>query len=335
MNLRDAVVRLLNRYHREITDAMQAAAGLQAVPLPTPIASIPAMPEPMVVLPAPPEPTPISPPPAADPPLAPTPPLSNVARQSLDRRARRVEQYEQVVALRKEQLSIRAIRKRTGLNQHTIIKYMRAAGFPERARPQTRQAIDRFVDQLRAMWDAGEHNATELHRKLSLLGFTGSLYMVTRSVAPWRKAHKADSRSRPQPAPRRISSRHLSWLLLYDEVERKPDEQKVIDQLRKDCEPLRQAVDFAREFRVIFRERQSAKLLEWIDRAKHDGTPGELKNFAKGLEQDWPCIKSAVELPWSNGRAEGHVNRIKLIKRQMYGRAGFDLLRMRVLARAP
>lgn len=81
--------------------------------------------------------------------------------------------------------------------------------------------------------------------------------------------------------------------------------------------------------------RESDPLRQWIERAGDAGAPEELRSFAEGLERDWASVKAAVELPWSNGRAEGHVNRIKLIKRKMYGRANFDLLRVRVMARGP
>jgi transposase len=137
------------------------------------------------------------------------------------------------------------------------------------------------------------------------------------------------------PARLRISSRRLSWLVLNDQIERKPGEQKAVDHLRQNCQPVCRGIDLARECRAIFQQRESAKLLEWIERVKQPDVPKDLKNFAKGLEQEWPSIKPAIELPWNNGRAEGHVNRIKLIKRQMYGRANFDLLRIRVLARGP
>jgi transposase len=385
-NLQGSVVRLLDRHHREITIACEAAAlpapelpapelpapELPAPELPAPELPAPALPTPVVSTPELPElalpvracePQPLAAPalpahelstplqtvpspgqsliPASATPVcteasaaAPARPLSKVAQKSMDARARQVAQYEQVIALRNnEQLSIREIRKRTGLNVRTIMKYLRAAGFPERARPHRRCAIDSFTEPLRAMWDAGEHDAGELHRKLGLIGFTGSLHMVVRCIAPWRRADKAESRSRP-PAIR-IASRRLSWLLLHDNIERKPGEQKVIDHLRQACEPVCKGIELARECREIFKQHDSAKLLEWIDRTKQDGVPVELKNFAKGLEQEWPSIKPAVELPWNNGRAEGHVNRIKLIKRQMYGRAKFDLLRIRVRARGP
>jgi transposase len=122
--------------------------------------------------------------------------------------------------------------------------------------------------------------------------------------------------------------------MLRDEIERKPEEQTLIDQLRSDCESVRIGIDLAREFPDVLKQHKADELRRWMERAMQSGVP-ELKSFAEGLERDWPSVSAAAELPWSNGRAEGHVNRIKLVKRQMYGRANFDLLRIRVLARGP
>jgi transposase len=265
MNLRAALVRLLDRHRVEVTSACQAAMH-PALP------ALAASPAPVLSAPPQTASVPVPVPAAAD---ALAGPLSEFSRLSKDLQARRVAQYEQVTALRlNERLSIREIRKRTNLNVRTIAKYVHAAGLPARAKVR---------------------------------------------------------RSRPL----RISSRHLSWLLLHDELERKAGEQKVIDQLRQNCQPVCRGVDLVQECRAIFQQHESAKLLGWIERAKEVDVPREVKNFAKGLEREWPSIKPAIELHWNNGRAEGHVNRIKLIKRQMYGRAKFDLLRIRVLARGP
>jgi len=81
--------------------------------------------------------------------------------------------------------------------------------------------------------------------------------------------------------------------------------------------------------------RDSGKLLEWIGRAKQSAVPRELQNYAKGLEQEWSSIKPAMDLPWNNARAEGHVNRIKMIKKSMYGRGNIDVLRISVFALGP
>jgi transposase len=79
------------------------------------------------------------------------------------------------------------------------------------------------------------------------------------------------------------------------------------------------------------RQRQGGALDAWIVRAHDTGVPRELRVFADGLKADYEAVKAALTLAWSNGPVEGQVNRVKLIKRQMYGRAKFDLLRQRVL----
>ena len=87
------------------------------------------------------------------------------------------------------------------------------------------------------------------------------------------------------------------------------------------------------QFTAIVRERRPDLLDPWLDAARA-GDVLEVKRFAIGLKKDYAAVRTAVELPWSNGQLEGQVNRLKLIKRVMYGRARFDLLRLRVLSAA-
>lgn len=96
------------------------------------------------------------------------------------------------------------------------------------------------------------------------------------------------------------------------------------------------AIGLAREaaltFNAAIRERDKPKLEAWATKSRIDEMPNEIRAFAKGIARDWSSVAAAVEQPYSNGRTEGHVNRLKLIKRKMYGRANFDLLRIRLLA---
>jgi len=83
-------------------------------------------------------------------------------------------------------------------------------------------------------------------------------------------------------------------------------------------------------FRSILRHRKLSSLEHWARRAKATGI-ASMSRFVRQLKKDWPAVENAVELVWSNGPVEGHINRLKVIKRQMYGRAGFQLLRSRTL----
>lgn len=91
--------------------------------------------------------------------------------------------------------------------------------------------------------------------------------------------------------------------------------------------------DHAKAFQQMFCQRDAGELDAWLNTSARSGV-AQLKTFAEGLKRDYAGVRAALKLPWSNGQTEGQVNKLKLIKRQMYGRAGFDLLRQRVLLAA-
>jgi transposase len=97
---------------------------------------------------------------------------------------------------------------------------------------------------------------------------------------------------------------------------------------------LSQAASQGRQFREMIRQHQGKELTRWLDQSQRETVPEELRNFAKGLQEDEAAVRAALDSPWSNGQVEGQVNRLKTVKRQMYGRAKFDLLRRRFLLAA-
>ena len=103
----------------------------------------------------------------------------------------------------------------------------------------------------------------------------------------------------------------------------------------KSCEPIRTTAELVRSFGVAVRARDLVGLTAWHQRAAEVRTTKEMNGFAESLCRNWPEVSAAVEHTWSNGRAEGHVNRLKPIKRKMYGRAKLDLLRIRVTGSGP
>lgn len=110
----------------------------------------------------------------------------------------------------------------------------------------------------------------------------------------------------------------------------KEAEQQVVETLCRLSPEVEQATASARRFMQMVRERQAHQLSEWMSEVAASGLP-ELKAFARGLEQDRAAIDAALREEWSNGQTEGQVHRLKVLKRQMYGRAKFDLLRAKVL----
>jgi transposase len=167
------------------------------------------------------------------------------------------------------------------------------------------------------------------------MGFGGTAVMVRRRVAQWRRGERTQG-CRPasrqhSPSLRRPSSRRVSCWLLKEPAEPEPEEQALLQALGDRCAEMKASAELAREFASMVRQRRAGEWGNWMTKAQEPGVARELHGFAEGLKQDEAAVKAALSLEWSNGQVEGQVTRLKLLKRQMYGRAGFDLLRRRVL----
>ena len=330
-NCREALVRVLDRHHSPITEAMSAAqsqrSAADTVPNAAPVAAAP-LPMALLVVP-------LLPPVHV--------PLSLSPQQSVDRRAKRLARYELVLELNRQGLSQRAMGRQLRISQRQVRKLLHAGKFPERAKRHYAKQVDNYVQQLRAQWAAGVRTVCELTTHIRTLGYTGGGDMVRRYVAPWRtpeerlrlRGPKTRLRLPTSPTLQRPSSDRLSWLLLKDDIERRTGELDLVNELRRNCEPIRMASELARSFGKAVRGRDVNALTVWTECALQTTSTKEMNGFAQGMVRNWPEVKAAIGMQWSNGRTEGHVNRLKLIKRKMYGRAKLDLLRIRVLRRGP
>ena len=177
-----------------------------------------------------------------------------------------------------------------------------------------------------------------LWRELQGQGFTGSYKSVWTFLRNWplpagmtpTSSFSSVAASTHQRAPATRTPWRVKWLLLH-----KPEELKAKDAAYRQAllylsPHLSSLSALGQDFVRLIRERQSEALLPWLERAK--GCPyEELQRFALGLERELPAVQAALTEPWSTGQVEGQITRLKLLKRQMYGRANLDLLRLRVL----
>jgi transposase len=129
----------------------------------------------------------------------------------------------------------------------------------------------------------------------------------------------------------RPSANQAAWIILKPVAELSDHERALRKAIEEHCPALKTATGLARRLWDVIRQQRSGELDSWIEEALQIEIPHELRRFARGLKADHSAVLAALTLPWSNGQTEGHVNRLKLIKRQMFGRAKFDLLRQRVL----
>jgi transposase len=250
-----------------------------------------------------------------------------------ERRQRRLDRYHQVRELHQQGVSFRAIGRRLGINRETARRLAQAESFPERAPRLTRRRTDAVVDYLRSRWDEGCHNAARLFEELKTKGFAGSYHSVRRRVARWREQTRGgNSGADPRPIGRpRYSPRRVVQVLLKPQAELTVDEATLRERVEQEDGSLARTAELGRLFRAMIRERRQDDWTDWLARAQMTETSAEIQSFASGLKDDEKAVQAALRLEWSNGPVEGQVNRHKTLKRQMYGRAGFELLRRRFL----
>lgn len=318
-NLREAIQRLLDRHHRSLP-VLRPEPATAGQPAPAPSIVAPETP-------------------ALAPPAAAQPPHTQAARLHQERRARRLERFNQVVTLRQRGVSIRAIAQQVGVARATVYRYLAADSFPELAKRQPAPSIlDPWAPYLRQRWDAGCHNGSRLWREIQAQGYRGSRGPLSDWVAARRKTlppptATAEAGSPHAPAPvtgRRLSARQAAWLVVKPPHALTGAEEEALTTMCQAQADIEQAYTLAQSFGQMVRERQCQVFDSWIASAQATEID-ELKSFAAHLRRDKRAVVAALALPWSNGQVEGQVNRLKLIKRTMYGRASFDLLRQRVL----
>jgi len=257
-------------------------------------------------------------------------------RRQEERRGKRLACFEQVKQLQLQGMTQRQIAVQLKLDRGTVRRLSHADSFPERAAsPRRGTKLDRFLPELRARWDAGCHNGRKLFRELRAQGYTGSYPSVRRKLQAWLPA-KPDETAVDQPnkrhqAIRRPSAKTASWWLLKDTPAQAVGQQAFVAALHRLWPELGENIALIQEFSDMLRERDTASLEAWVQLAEGSAIFPEIRKFARVLRRDWAAVLEAVRGQWSSGQVEGQINRLKLIKREMYGRANFDLLRQRVL----
>ena len=251
------------------------------------------------------------------------------APESAVRLSPREQRFQQVKQLQSQGLSQRAVAREVGLDRRTIARYFRLQHLPSRApTPQTQSAASAYLPYLMERWDAGCSNRRQLFEEIQAQGFTGSyasVWRATRYLSP----QSTGSSQLPERQPY-AARRNAAWLLMCPETKLTDDEQRTRTKLREHSAPIDAAYTLAQAFWRLFHEPGELTLDTWLAEAESGPLP-EFKRFAKSLRSDYQAVKEATTSPWSSGQVEGQVQRLKLIKRQMYGRAKFDLLRQRVI----
>ena len=224
--------------------------------------------------------------------------------------------------------SLSAISRVTGLDRKTVQRFARAGSAGELLGKATSREskLDKFTPYLHQRWNEGITDAAQLHAELRQRGWAGSEQTVRRYVRPFRQAPAA-----PGPAPAVPKTRQITRWLLTRPDHLHADEQGQLQAIRARCPHIDALAGHVTAFAEMMTARTGSRDLEaWLAAVEADDQAG-LRSFTIGIRNDMQAVTNGLTLHWNSGRVEGTVNKIKMIKRQMYGRAGFDLLRKRVI----
>lgn len=256
-------------------------------------------------------------------------------QSTLEKSQRKKERFLKVKELRANGFSILQISKSLRMHRRTVRLYLQTEKLPERKKPLRYAELRKYLPYLGQRWAEGERNATQLGRELKEKGYRGKISTVGHFLVAWRKVCpdrketaemvKAKLRRFATPSPKKTY-----WLIFKPRPTDEEWSDRYISQLMKDSPEISQALELVQEFSRLMNNRRAGELKDWLTKAE-DSKISELVGFVRGIRQDLEAVESAFSSEWSNGQTEGQVNRLKFMKRQMYGRANFDLLRARVI----
>ena len=218
------------------------------------------------------------------------------------------------------------------IDYKTACKYAVSDECPTRKpHPRRHRILEPYEAYLRARWAEGCKNGRGLYREIVAHGYPGSRTQVATFVAQLRRQERGRKPQTPTTAAGEALTPHTASMLLLRRPERCGEaEHATIAQLREVHQDIGVALSFTERFVEIVRERQGTKLSKWLSDAEASGIH-EIQQFAYKVRRDEAAVEAGCTLPWSNGQTEGQITKLKAIKRSMYGRAKFDLLRRRAL----
>lgn len=275
-------------------------------------------------------------------PSLPPSPQSPRPAQPDQKRAQRLENYEQAHALRAAGHTIGDIAHHLAMGERTVYTYLSYPAFPEwqptvRRYPSSSQ-LDDYKPYLEAQWRQGRQLSKELFEEIQQQGYQGSYMTVTRYTRQLRQRQRESLHDLPGrgPAPKPtdndhkpLSAQRAAWLIMRRPESLSTEEEDILERLCQHSS-LSASIVLAQRFLKLVRQRLPDQLEDWLTAAK-DSAIKAFQGFAKGLMEDYDAVKAGVTLEVSNGQVEGQNNRLKMLKRQMFGRAGLNLLAKRFI----
>ena len=250
----------------------------------------------------------------------------------LVRQAARAAEYEQMLALRAQGLRVVEIARRLGKSRGTVQRWLAQGAIPEGTHQRQRSSrFEAYMPYVLERWQAGCHNGLQLWREIAERGYGGTAHMLYRFIAALRaQAGAVDADPARARSPQPPSASKAVWLVVRDPADLEADEREALTILCQASPTAQTLYPLVQEFRQLLHQRGGERLDDWLAKARASHIK-ELQSFAHGIEKDKAAVIAGLTRPESNAQTEGQNTKLKLIKRTMYGRASFPLLRQRVL----
>lgn len=244
--------------------------------------------------------------------------------------AQRYDRYQQVLALRAQRLPTKEIARRLGMKDRTVRNWLQH-GIPADAkrRRKRRSTFDAYATYVLKRWQEGQRNGLRIFQELQVQGYKGSSRTVYRFLAAL-KSRRPDPGDVPEWPLQDFTAREAVWLFIRDPDDLDDTEREELAAIRQASETAASMYHLVQDFMQMVHRREGQRLDGWLSQV----TASQIREFrrlVRSISRDKAAVVAGLTLPYSSGQVEGQITKLKLIKRTMYGRAGFPLLRQRVL----
>ncbi len=306
-NLADVVELLLARCRTDIRRANQVSLPEDDLPLSKPV---PTLPHPQTWRQHPPH---------------------QMERAYQARQAQREDRFRQISALRAQGMKLTDIASHAGMSERSVRSWLKRGAAPLHRRPHVHHSIfDPYAAYVLERWQAGVHDGRQLFEEIKQRGFPGSIRVVHSFLQTLREKRRPLTDLAPAHPSEHFSARKAVWLFLREPSTFTAKEEAELAHIRQASTTLELAYGLVQDFLAMVRKRQGDQLEGWIQRVQASQIP-ELRRFALGLLKDQAAVEAGLTLIYSNGPVEAQVQKLKVVKRSMFGRAKLPLLRQRLL----
>jgi transposase len=257
-----------------------------------------------------------------------TPPHIEIAHQA--RQASRDDRFRQMTTLRAAGLTQAEVAKRMGMSERGVRTWLKRGTAPSWKRQFRRRSVfDPYAAYVLGRWQEGVHEAKQLYEEIRAQGFPGTVRIVQRFV----QALVDEPRAIMLPeasAAERFSANNATWLFIHDPKYLTPEKQAELELICQRSQTARKTYEVTQQFMTMVRLRRGQEFEAWVQVVEASHIP-ELRRFVHSLLRDKEAVVAGLTLSYSNGPVEAQVQKLKLVKRSMFGRAKLPLLRQRLL----